>query len=92
MLVIEAGDPHHEAVVAPATVADVALALRVGATRAATRSGGRGCGAAARPQDLVLLERVGVVDPMSIDSYRAHGGYQALRAAVAMGAAASSAR
>ena len=32
-----------------------------------------------------LLQRVGVVDPTSLDDYRAHGGYAALRAALAMG-------
>lgn len=34
---------------------------------------------------LVLLRRVGVVDPMSLDDYRAHGGYAALRRAVELG-------
>jgi NADH-quinone oxidoreductase subunit F len=34
---------------------------------------------------LRLLRRIGQVDPASIDSYRAHGGYDALRAAVEMG-------
>ena len=34
---------------------------------------------------LVLLARVGVVDPESLESYRAHGGYEALAKAVAMG-------
>ena len=32
-----------------------------------------------------LLRRVGAVDPESIDSYREHGGYAALRRAMAMG-------
>ena len=44
--------------------------------------------AAALPQpvaDLTLLRRIGVIDPLSIDAYRAHGGYAALRAAFAMG-------
>jgi NADH-quinone oxidoreductase subunit F len=36
---------------------------------------------------LILLRRVGVVDPDSIDDYRAHGGYEALRRSVAIGAA-----
>jgi len=31
---------------------------------------------------LRLLRRVGVVDPTSLDDYRAHGGYQALRRAI----------
>jgi len=37
---------------------------------------------------LRLLARVGVVDPVSLRSYREHGGYEALGAAVAMGAEA----
>jgi NADH-quinone oxidoreductase subunit F len=32
-----------------------------------------------------LLRRVGVVDPASLDDYRAHGGYEALRRAVELG-------
>jgi len=34
---------------------------------------------------LRLLARVGVVDPTSLDDYRAHGGYRALEVALAMG-------
>ena len=34
---------------------------------------------------LRLLRRVGVVDPASLDDYRAHGGYAALRRAIDMG-------
>ncbi len=34
---------------------------------------------------LRLLRRIGVADPESLDSYRAHDGYEALAAAVAMG-------
>ncbi|MEX0989629.1 MAG: NAD(P)H-dependent oxidoreductase subunit E [Actinomycetota bacterium] len=37
--------------------------------------------------ELRLLRRVGVVDPESLDSYRAEGGYEALRLAVQMGPA-----
>jgi NADH-quinone oxidoreductase subunit F len=36
---------------------------------------------------LRLLRRVGVVDPGSLDSYRLHGGYDALRAAIDLGPA-----
>lgn len=36
---------------------------------------------------LRLLRRVGVVDPTSLDDYRAHGGYQSLRRAFALGPA-----
>ena len=34
---------------------------------------------------LRLLARVGVVDPTSLEDYRAHGGYRALEASLAMG-------
>ncbi|GGK10813.1 NADH dehydrogenase subunit F [Streptomyces camponoticapitis] len=36
---------------------------------------------------LMLLQRIGVVDPYSIDDYRAHGGYHALRTAFDIGPA-----
>jgi NADH-quinone oxidoreductase subunit F len=36
-------------------------------------------------EDVRLLRRVGVVDPSSIDDYRAHGGYEPLRRAVELG-------
>ncbi|AQS66585.1 NADH-ubiquinone oxidoreductase-F iron-sulfur binding region domain-containing protein [Streptomyces pactum] len=36
---------------------------------------------------LTLLERVGTADPTSLDDYRAHGGYTALRRAFALGPA-----
>jgi NADH-quinone oxidoreductase subunit F len=36
-------------------------------------------------EGLRLLRRVGVVDPNSLDDYRAHGGYEALRRAVELG-------
>jgi len=35
---------------------------------------------------LRLLRRIGLVDPSSIDAYRAHGGYEALRTAIDLGA------
>ncbi|MFD9075274.1 complex I 51 kDa subunit family protein, partial [Streptomyces lasiicapitis] len=38
--------------------------------------------------DLILLRRIGVVDPYSLDDYRAHNGYTALRRAFALGPAA----
>ncbi|MEU6673189.1 NADH-ubiquinone oxidoreductase-F iron-sulfur binding region domain-containing protein [Streptomyces sp. NPDC046925] len=39
-------------------------------------------------QGLLLLSRIGRVDPTSLDDYRAHGGYTALRTAFAIGPAA----
>jgi NADH-quinone oxidoreductase subunit F len=41
--------------------------------------------APAGPERLRLLKRAGVVDPTSIDDYRAHGGYEALRTAIEIG-------
>jgi NADH-quinone oxidoreductase subunit F len=38
-----------------------------------------------RAADLRLLRRVGRIDPESLDDYRAHGGYAALRQAFAIG-------
>ncbi len=38
--------------------------------------------------ELVLLARAGVVDPSSLSSYEAHGGYNALRKAIEIGPAA----
>lgn len=38
-------------------------------------------------EGLLLLQRVGVVDPLSIDDYRSHGGYAALRRAFDIGPA-----
>lgn len=39
------------------------------------------------PEALRILRRVGRVDPTSLDDYRAHGGYQALRRALELGPA-----
>ncbi|MEV0118912.1 NADH-ubiquinone oxidoreductase-F iron-sulfur binding region domain-containing protein [Streptomyces sp. NPDC050844] len=39
-------------------------------------------------EDLVLLRRIGKVDPASLDDYRSHGGYTALRHAFTIGPAA----
>lgn len=39
-------------------------------------------------EGLLLLSRIGTVDPTSLDDYRVHGGYTALRTAFAIGPAA----
>ncbi len=80
-LVSDAGPNHGERVVVDATV-DGLLGLLAGATlppepAPATLGQPRG--------DLRLLRRVGVVDPRSLDDYRAHGGYGALRRALELG-------
>ena len=83
--VVQYGEGPGEAVVAPASSADVEAAL------------GRGLGALrpepavvdAVPQagdpSLALLARIGAVDPASLHEYRARGGYEALRRAVKLG-------
>ena len=85
-LVIKAGDPVRTAVSAPATVREAVLAASAPdsareeppATLAVPQAG---------EEELVLLRRVGVVDPSSLDDYRAHGGYTALRRAFELGPA-----
>ena len=77
VLVQRCGD--HDLTVATASVDEVAVAI----------SGRASSASVTLPQvgspDLRLLARVGVVDPGSLDDYRAHGGYRALEAALAMG-------
>ncbi|MFE1298936.1 NAD(P)H-dependent oxidoreductase subunit E [Streptomyces sp. NPDC058731] len=85
-LAIRAGDPVRTAVSAPATVDAVVLAATAPdsapeeppAVAAVPQAGDDG---------LILLRRVGVADPDSLDDYRAHGGYTALRRAFALGPA-----
>ena len=85
VLVTEAGDPAGEAVIAPASATDVPVALRRPIAEMEPESSV--VSAIRVDADNVLLRRVGVIDPLSLDDYRAHGGYTALRAAIAMGQA-----
>src|SRR5439155_21159143 len=73
---------------APATAAAVMTGLEAGRPKRKTSE--RAVPSA--PQTLAqhapglrLLKRVGVADPESLDDYRAHGGYAALRRALAIG-------
>lgn len=86
VLVVEAGTPATSRVLAPASVerlteltGPLPVAGEPGLVRPAVPQAG--------DPGLALLGRVGVVDPHDIDDYRAHGGYQALRRAVALGPA-----
>lgn len=80
-LLLSAGDPPREQVVAPATAAEVHAALH--------STSGVPAIATVLPQagtpGLRLLRRVGVIDPTSLDAYRAHEGYTALRRALELG-------
>jgi NADH-quinone oxidoreductase subunit F len=80
-LLIESGEEPLERELTT-VAADDLLAVMGGVTPAPHRS--------LRPpqsgqSDLRLLGRIGVVDPESLDDYRAHGGYQALRRATQLG-------
>jgi NADH-quinone oxidoreductase subunit F len=81
ILLQRAGDAAGDVSLAPASHRDV---------EAETSGDGRGPGdesplpQAGEPA-LRLLRRIGRVDPASLDDYRAHGGYEALRTAVALG-------
>ena len=71
----------HEETVAPVTADVIADMLRGGDAPpmpppAVPQAGDPG---------MRLLRRVGIADPNKLDSYRAHGGYEALRAAFDMG-------
>ncbi|MBV8995504.1 MAG: NAD(P)H-dependent oxidoreductase subunit E [Pseudonocardiales bacterium] len=81
-----AGEPDFSQ--APATAADV-LAVARGTTDAATADQAFADPQRSAPQTgnagRRLLRRVGAVDPTSLDDYRAHGGYSALRRAIALG-------
>jgi NADH-quinone oxidoreductase subunit F len=85
-LAIRAGDPVRTAVSAPATVHDAVLAAS--APDSAQEEPPAALAVPQAGQDgLMLLHRVGVVDPASLDDYRAHGGYAALRRAFELGPA-----
>ncbi|MFD8232132.1 NAD(P)H-dependent oxidoreductase subunit E [Streptomyces sp. NPDC059696] len=85
-LAIRAGDPVRTAVSAPATVGEAVLAAS--APDSAPQEPPAASAVPQAGQDgLMLLRRVGVVDPSSLDDYRAHGGYTALRRAFELGPA-----
>jgi NADH-quinone oxidoreductase subunit F len=86
-LAIKAGDPVRTAVSAPATVSEAVLAASSPDSAPEEPPAAMAVPQAGDPS-LTLLRRVGVVDPASLDDYRAHGGYTALRRAFELGPAA----
>jgi NADH-quinone oxidoreductase subunit F len=81
-LTFQAGDPAAAELLAPATGASAVLAAQ-------REPVGEDTPPVLHQKDgLRLLRRVGVVDPSSLDDYRAAGGYAALRNALRMGEAA----
>ncbi|MFM9699582.1 NADH-ubiquinone oxidoreductase-F iron-sulfur binding region domain-containing protein [Streptomyces europaeiscabiei] len=85
-LAIKAGDPVRTAVSAPATVERAVLAASAPDSADEEPPAAMAVPQAGDPS-LTLLGRVGVVDPSSLDDYRAHGGYAALRRAFELGPA-----
>ncbi|MFF4269303.1 NAD(P)H-dependent oxidoreductase subunit E [Streptomyces sp. NPDC001536] len=85
-LVVRAGDPVRTAVSAPATVPAAVLAA-VSPDSAPEEPPAANAVPQAGDASLTLLRRIGVVDPSSLDDYRAHGGYTALRRAYELGPA-----
>jgi NADH-quinone oxidoreductase subunit F len=86
VLVVRAGASPTRAVVAP--VRDAGAVMQAcAATTATTESLDdlRRLAPQAGQPGLSLLKRIGVVDPTSLDAYRAAGGYQALAKAIALG-------
>ncbi|MGW5664726.1 NADH-ubiquinone oxidoreductase-F iron-sulfur binding region domain-containing protein [Streptomyces sp. NPDC003758] len=85
-LAIRAGDPVRTAVSAPGTVEGAVLAATAPDSAPEEPEAAMAVPQAGDPS-LRLLHRVGVVDPSSLDDYRARGGYTALRRAFALGPA-----
>ncbi|MEU5766328.1 NADH-ubiquinone oxidoreductase-F iron-sulfur binding region domain-containing protein [Streptomyces asoensis] len=85
-LAVRAGDPVRTAVSAPADAGSAVLAATAPDSAPEEPPAVDAVPQAGDPS-LILLRRVGAVDPRSLDDYRAHGGYTALRRAFALGPA-----
>ena len=86
-MAVEAGDPPREHLIAPATVDEIGLALEKGPAALAAEAPPVMAVPQAGQDGLMLLRRVGQVDPHSIDDYLATDGYAGLRRAIEMGPA-----
>ncbi|MBX3553492.1 MAG: NAD(P)H-dependent oxidoreductase subunit E [Pseudolabrys sp.] len=80
-MAVEAGDPPHEHLIGPATIDAIALALEDGPAALAAEAPPVMAVPQAGQDGLMLLKRVGRVDPDSIDDYLATDGYAGLRRA-----------
>ncbi|MGC0413289.1 NADH-quinone oxidoreductase subunit F [Streptomyces sp. SAI-195] len=78
---------HATAVCAPATP-DLAIAAATAPETAPAEPAPETAVPQSGAPALTLLHRIGTVDPTSLDDYRAHGGYTALRRAFTLGPAA----
>ncbi|MFG1702511.1 NAD(P)H-dependent oxidoreductase subunit E [Nonomuraea sp. M3C6] len=90
-LALEAGTPPKAQVYAPANVDTIATTPSPNGRTPSLDVTGDAPVKAAVPQSgqdgLILLRRIGTVDPTSLDGYRAAGGYSALRRAFELGPA-----
>ncbi|MGE0768695.1 MAG: NAD(P)H-dependent oxidoreductase subunit E [Hyphomicrobiaceae bacterium] len=86
-MAVEAGDPPHEHVMGPATLDEIVLALNDGPAALAAEAPPAMAVPQAGQEGLMLLKRVGQVDPESIDDYLASDGYAGLKRAFEMGPA-----
>ncbi len=93
-LMSRAGETHAEKVTAPASSSSLTSTLELFAIDTVEDPPDRFEASSSAPQaaqsdhsQLKLLRRVGQIDPASIDDYRAHGGYDALRRALDLGGA-----
>ncbi|HWL96381.1 MAG TPA: NAD(P)H-dependent oxidoreductase subunit E [Nocardioidaceae bacterium] len=84
-LAVEAGDPSVERVIAPATAEEVCRAAEEGPQSLQAEPPVAMAVPQAGDDSLVLLRRVGRVDPEGLDDYLVHGGYHALRRAFEIG-------
>jgi NADH-quinone oxidoreductase subunit F len=82
-MVTRAGVDARTTVAAPVDAAGIAA--RIGSAIAGRSESGDVPIPQAGQPDLRLLARIGVVDPASLDDYRAHGGFRALERARAIG-------
>ncbi|MGW1948131.1 NAD(P)H-dependent oxidoreductase subunit E [Streptomyces sp. NPDC001940] len=78
--------PYATAVIAPATPEAAVLAASAPEAAEPEPAASLAVPQAGQP-GLTLLRRIGVVDPASLDDYRSHGGYTALRRAFELGPA-----
>ncbi len=89
VLVQNAGEGREDVAVAPVDRGSLPGALEGAAPQGASGDVSRSVPQAAGDRSgLRLLARVGAIDPLSLDDYRASGGYEALRRAVDLGPAA----
>ena len=87
VLVTQAGETVQHQVMAPASIPVVIRAAYEGPATLPDEPGVEMAVPQAGDPSLVLLKRIGKIDPTSIDDYRANGGYDALRQALLLGPA-----